>query len=111
MIYYKHPESNDNKQWQELFADIAKQVKIGDMGILIEIFRNYPEATEIVNIIPKFNFASKSTIYSRIDKLVELELLENMDETEVFLKNKTRSVKMTEAGLQLLAIMYHSFQE
>ena len=110
-IYRVELNSSDSTTIFELLnteQDVAKQIKIGDMGILIEILQNHPESVEITQIISKLNYSSKTTIYKRIDKMVNLNLVENVDDATLFLDNRTRSVRLTPQGLQLLGILYNS---
>jgi len=85
--------------------NFGSKLKLVDLAILIEVLPVLPTAITYKDIVQKLNVKTPSTIYNRLNKLVEVNLLEpiNLQNTT---DNRFKEVRITKEGVELLKSLY-----
>ena len=76
----------------------------------MEILELYPQDSLTNDIVSKFNFSTKTTIYNRINFLKKIELVENVG-IDIYDEDiRSKKINLTSNGLELLASLYLSLE-
>ncbi|MCY3411830.1 MAG: hypothetical protein INQ03_09375 [Candidatus Heimdallarchaeota archaeon] len=91
-------------KWVNDHDKISKKMKMGDLIMLIEFLEAYPSALIASTLQKQYIYISKATFYSRINFLIEMDLLENISSVE--LDNRYLKLILSQVGYKFMLDFY-----